>query len=225
MASNNKIDWISFSLNVLSVILGIVITFSVQGLINNSSEKKDVKNSLLLVKNELSDNIEYINFADTILTMYADASKFLIQYEGHYKDAPADSMAMYCNIPLTTADITHSEEALELLKTSSLFNKIKDLNLSLDIIHTYGAIEDIMKAVSIIFENKNNYMEAAIQSHVKEVLAQDDITAEQLWTAMTSSVEGKQFLRELQRLQSYFSTEETIQIIEETIDKIDKYIN
>lgn len=55
-----------------------------------------------------------ITFADSVLETYSRAARFLIRYEGRYAEAPEDSMAAYCNIPLTIFEITHSEEALEL---------------------------------------------------------------------------------------------------------------
>ena len=142
MKVKNNRDWFSYLMNFIAVCLGIVITFAGQGLINRHAEKNEVKRSLILVRNELEDNMSYIELSDSVLTLFSEAAEFLIRYEGHYAQAPEDSMAMYCNIPLTVFEITHSDEALELLKNSSLFTKIKDLDLSLEIIHTYGAIAD-----------------------------------------------------------------------------------
>lgn len=133
-------------------------------------------------------------------------------------------MAMYCNIPLTVYEVSASSEALELLKTSSLFTKIKDQSLSLEIIHTYGAIQDEMTTIKFIFDRKGKYMEDALQGKAKEVLAGNDITAASLWEAITSSNEGRQFLRELYRLQIFYSSDKTLATITETIAKIKAYI-
>ena len=133
-------------------------------------------------------------------------------------------MAAYCNVPLTVFEVTHSEEALELLKNSNLFTKIKDLDLSLEIIHTYGAIADEMAIVRMYNERKNSYFEDAMTEKVKNVLAQDNITAGQLWSAITDSMEGKQFLRELSRLQMTHDSSNVKAIIANTIASIDDYI-
>lgn len=226
MKSNNinRRDWFGYLMNFVAVCLGIVITFAGQGLINRHAERNEVKSSLLLVKNELQDNLSYIELADSILARYSAAAGFLIRYEGHFADAPQDSMAVYCNVPLTVYGITHSEEALELLKNSNLFTKIKDLGLSLEIIHTYGAIADEMTIVKFYNEHKNDYLEEAMTEDVKEVLSRDDITAEQLWSAITASREGKQFLRELSRLQMLHNSSGVKATIAGTISSIDKYI-
>ena len=220
-----KIDWANHLMNFAAVCLGIIITFAGQGLINSCAERKEVKSSLLLVRNELQDNLSYIELSDSLMKTYCEAAKFLIRYEGHYNDAPADSMMMHCNAPLFIFDITHAEEALDLMKNSSLFTKIKDLNLSLEIIHTYGKIADEMKMVKLYNEQKEKYLDEAIGAPVKKILSQDNITAIQLWNAITSSEEGKQFLRELYRLQIMHDSSDTKQVIENTIREIDQYIN
>lgn len=222
--TRNNRDWFGYLMNFVAVCLGIVITFAGQGLINRHAEKNEVKSSLILVKNELQDNLSYIELADSVLANYSDAAQFLIRYEGHYADAPQDSMAAYCNVPLTVFEITHSEEALELLKNSNLFTKIKDLDLSLEIIHTYGAIADEMMVVKFYNDHKSNYFEEAMTGKVKEVLSQDNITAEQLWNAITASKEGKQFLRELCRLQMAHDSSSVKATIANTIASIDRYI-
>ena len=224
-SNRNKKDWFGYLMNFVAVCLGIVITFAGQGLINRHAERNEVKSSLMLVKNELQDNLSYIEFADSVLAEYSAAAEFLIRYEGHYSDAPQDSMVAYCNVPLTVVEITHSEEALELLKNSNLFTKIKDLDLSLEIIHTYGAIADEMKLVKFYNEHKNDYLEEAMTEDVKEVLSRDNITAEQLWSAITASREGKQFLRELSRLQMLHNSSGVKATIAGTIASIDKYIH
>ena len=222
--NRNARDWFGYLMNFVAVCLGIIITFAGQGLINKIAEREEVKSSLILVRNELQDNLSYVELADSVLVKYSKAAQFLIRYEGRYSDAPKDSMAVYCNVPLTVFEITHSEEALELLKNSNLFTKIKDLDLSLEIIHTYGAIADEMTLVKFYNEHKNNYLDDAMTCKVKDVLARDNITAEQLWTAITDSREGRQFLRELSRLQMLHNSSDVKATIATTIASIDKYL-
>ena len=224
MGAKKNRDWFGYLMNFVAVCLGIVITFAGQGIINRHAERNEVKRSLILVKNELQDNISYIEFSDSALALLSEASRFLIKYEDRYAQAPADSMAAYCNVPLTVFEISHAEDALELLKTSSLFTKIKDQNLSLEIIHTYGAIADEMTVVRFYHERKNKYLEDALDGKVKDVLANDNITAVQLWSAITSSKEGKQYLRELSRLQMAHNSSEVRNTINNTIALIDQYI-
>lgn len=224
MESKKNRDWFGYLMNFVAVCLGIAITFAGQGIINRHAERNEVKRSLILVKNELKDNISYIEYSDSVLALFSDAAQFLIRYEGRYAQAPADSMAAYCNVPLTVFEISYADDALELLKTSSLFTKIKDLDLSLEIIHTYGAIADEMSVVRFYHERKGEYLEDALVGKVKDVLAKDNVTAVQLWDAITSTKEGKQYLRELSRLQMMHSSSDVRNTINNTVALIDKYI-
>lgn len=213
-----------FTLNFLAVVLGIVITFSGEGLISSHNEKKEVNSSLELVKNELTDNIGYIHIADSLLTLYSQSATFMLAYMDRFEEAPEDSLDMYCQVPLTMMDISASEEALELLKTSSLFTKIKDQKLSLDIIHTYGKIDDRMKLYKMVFDNISKYREVAITGDVKALLSRDNVTSAMLWTTIMSTVEGRHFIRELQVVGLYANSNAEQAQIHETIDKIDKYV-
>ena len=51
----------TFLKDLLAVVLGIFITFTIQGLINRSADKKDVRSSLELVRSELVRNIDDIS--------------------------------------------------------------------------------------------------------------------------------------------------------------------
>ena len=51
---------LNFFSNLLAVILGIVITFAVQGVINYGQDRRDVRSALELVRSELATNLEDI---------------------------------------------------------------------------------------------------------------------------------------------------------------------
>lgn len=77
-SNKNRRDWFGYLMNFVAVCLGIVITFAGQGLINRHAERNEVKSSLILVKNELQDNLSYIELADSLLTRCSAAAEFLI---------------------------------------------------------------------------------------------------------------------------------------------------
>ena len=51
----------SFLRDLLAVILGIFITFTIQGIIDRSHDRKNARSSLELVKAELAKNIEDVS--------------------------------------------------------------------------------------------------------------------------------------------------------------------
>ena len=70
----------SFLLNALSVILGIVITFTVQGMIDRSSDKADVRSALFLVRAELAKNMEDIDLMSDYLVQERESASYLISH-------------------------------------------------------------------------------------------------------------------------------------------------
>ncbi len=116
--------------------------------------------------------LSYIEYSDSVLSLFSETSQFLIRYEDRYAQAPADSMAV----------------------------------------------------VRFYHERKGKYLEDALNGKVRDVLVNDDITAVQLWDAISSSKEGKQYLRELNRLQMMHSSAEVRNTINNTIALIDNYI-
>ena len=54
-----------FLSNLLSVVLGIAITFAVQAIIDRSQTKKDIRAALELVRTELGTNIDDIGVMTT----------------------------------------------------------------------------------------------------------------------------------------------------------------
>lgn len=217
-------DWEDFLVKFLAVFLGIVITFSGNAYISKKKERKEVDAALRLVCKELKDNIDYMNFADSCFHNDYKAASYLIQYVGHYEDCNADSMKIYCNAPFMSYNITHSEDALELMKTSGLFAKMNP-DVALNIIHTYGYIQDFMKSVKFNDEKKSKYLEEAMTPEVKAVLASDSATAVGLWTSMTKTTEGNQFLRELRRTWIFGHSTEAQDSTKVAIERIEKYIN
>lgn len=213
-----------FLLNFMAVVLGIVITFSGEALISSHNEKKEVYSSLDLVKNELQDNLDYIQMADSVLRSYSHAADFLLKYEGHYDKAPIDSLILYTQYAFLMFEVSASQEALELLKTSSLFTKIKDQKLSLDIIHTYGTIEDRMLLYKMLFGQCNSERDAAVTDEVKNLLSDDSMTPAQCWSVIMSKPGGRNFLRLLQSMSIYGNSDEECRQVEATIEKISAYI-
>jgi len=213
----------SFLLNFFAVVLGIAITFGCDAIVSAKKEKAEVRSSLNLVKNELKDNVSYVMAGDTALLNYAKAARFLIRYEGRYQEAPADSLNMLCNYPLTIMKVETDEDALDLLKTSSIFTKIKDQELSLDIIRAYGLIEERVIVLKMVFDMVNSSREAAMTPSVNKSVACDNLTAEILWTAITSEDPGRQFLRELQRMDIYADSSKMQKGIDDIVARIEAY--
>ncbi|MDO5442244.1 MAG: hypothetical protein Q4G10_01095 [Bacteroidia bacterium] len=137
----SRIDWGSFSTDILSVVLGIFITFGIQGLIDRRHEKKEVMAALELVKEELINN--NINLCDAIgiISSEKSAAESISKNISSLQKCDADSVIAWNAILGNEYFFTITDDALELLKSSSLFQKINDKSLALSIIKAYDYLE------------------------------------------------------------------------------------
>ena len=147
-----------FFSELLAVVLGIVITFAVQGRIDKAHDRREVRKALELVRTELVSNREDINDLKEYLNQEMESALYLDENAALLKDLDRlDSLTaatVKYHLGYIGADvyIVFPHDALELLKMSSLFQKIGDNALSMKIIRAY----DCCSAMS-----------TSIESHVK----------------------------------------------------------
>ena len=144
-----------FFLDVLSVILGIVITFAIQGLIDRSRDRKNVRSAMELVRTELATNIEDINVMHDYLLEANRSALYFLQHSEELDACPEDSIEYHGSVLLAEVSLTTSSDALELLKSSSLFQKIGDNALSMKIIRAYDCCQVIVESIDRHFIAKN----------------------------------------------------------------------
>jgi len=196
----------SFLSNVLSVILGIAITFAVQGMIDRSRVRKDVRSALKLIRTELQSNQADIATMADYLDSERAAAKYFLSLDDGWTGASSDSVGIYGGILLSDASIALSDDALQLLKMSSLFQSIGNDGLSMKIIHAYDTCELIAAALNRHIEVRN--------VRLGEV--------EDIWTFFTSA-EGRKALR-LISLQANPARISETEDLETAIQAIDNYL-
>ena len=134
---------IDFVSDLLSVILGIVITFAIQGKIDRAADKKNVRSALELVRTELQTNLDDIGIMTDYLRAEGASAKYLLAHKDDIASCPKDSLDYHSGVVFASVSITTCHDALELLKMSSLFQKIENNPLSMKIIRAYDACESI----------------------------------------------------------------------------------
>ena len=132
---------LNFFSNLLAVILGIVITFAVQGVINRGQDRREVRSALELVRSELATNLEDIGMLDDFLDETQVSARYLVAHEKDIDKCPEDSVLYHTGIVYSDVSVALSHDALELLKMSTLFPKIGDNNLSMKIIRAYDTCD------------------------------------------------------------------------------------
>ena len=148
---------LNFFSNLLAVILGIVITFAVQGVINYGQDRKDVRSALELVRSELATNLEDIVALDEYFDDTQASARYLAAHEKDLAKCPEDSVLLHTGIVYADVSVALSHDALELLKMSTLFPKIGDNNLSMKIIRAYDACDLTVSNVARYLTRRDNH--------------------------------------------------------------------
>ena len=136
-----KERFLAFLGRMLSVTLGIVITFTVQGILDRQRDKRAVRSALELVRTELSSNLDDIGILTDYFRQERASAKYLSAHKKDLAKCPADSVNYHVGMVNADVSVAFSHDALELLKMSTLFPKIKDNDLSMKIIRAYDACE------------------------------------------------------------------------------------
>lgn len=218
-------DWEGFLMGFISVVLGIVITFGGEAWISSINEKNNVKEVLMLVCDELNNNIKIMDDVNEALELENRAAVYLMQYYDNFEACDKDSMRLYCNAPLSTLPTKPSQDALELLKTSALLPKVKDKTLMLNIIKAYKALQSETDNIDYYYDKKQKLVDEAMQEEAKAIFAQPHFTPAQMWSAITSTTEGRQFLHEINISVTFgFGHKETKQYLQDVVAEIEEYI-
>lgn len=151
-----------FLSNVLSVVLGIIITFSIQGMIDRSRDKKEVRSALQLVRTELQANVDDISVMSDYLQQEKASAGYILEHREDIDRCPFDSISFHTGIIFADATISVSHDALELLKNSSLFQKIGNNDLSMKIIRAYDSCGTIVESMNNHLGVKESQFESAV---------------------------------------------------------------
>lgn len=152
----------SFLSNILAVILGIFISFTIQGMIDRSRDRKNARSSLELVRSELVRNIEDVAIIKEYLDMEKESAAYLIANKDSLDKCPDDSISYHSGIVFADVSMSLSMDALELLKMSSVFQKLGKNDLSMKIIRAYDCCGSIVSNVNRHISIRDSRYESAI---------------------------------------------------------------
>lgn len=152
----------SFFSELIAVVLGIVITFAGQGMIDRAHDRKEVRSALQLVRTELISNRDDISELRTVLEQVQQSARYLADNSALLQNVHAldssDLRTLTYHQSMVFADIYLSlpHDALELLKTSSIFQKIGDNALSMKIIRAYDCCQVMLESINRHFVAKSS---------------------------------------------------------------------
>ena len=130
---------VTFFKDLLAIVLGIFITFAIQGMIDRSRDRKNTRSSLELVRSELVRNIEDVSIINEFLLTEKRSAEYLLANRDSLDKCPVDSVRYHEGIILADVSFSLSQDALELLKmSSSVFQNVGSNDLSMKIISQDG---------------------------------------------------------------------------------------
>lgn len=153
---------IDFLSNLLSVVLGIIITFTIQGMIDRAADRKYVRSALELVRSELATNMDDIMVMRGYLEQEKRSADYFLRHLDGLDGCPADSIAFHSSVLFGNATISVCDDALELLKMSSLFQKAGDNMLSMKIIRAYDSCESTARFINQRLNDHKSLFERSI---------------------------------------------------------------
>lgn len=141
------------------VILGIVVTFMASDALSEYSKSRELKKAMQLVREELSLNRENVRKIADWVKMNQYVGIMMLQAGKNLEGIPDDTLRKYVNIPFQTEDFLYTNHALELLKTSSLFQQMRDKEHALQLIKAYAELESVARTMDFFMKEKIKRME------------------------------------------------------------------
>ncbi len=166
----------AFFRHLLSVVLGIIITFSVQGVIDRAHVRREVRSALELVRAELVANIDDIKTMSDHMRQERKSAEYFLNNRLTLSKCPADSVNYHTGEIFAELSITMTQDALELLKMSSLFQKIGDNETSMKIIRAYDSCENAVSNLKNHIATRDEMIDRSInESNVRRIAAKGNI--------------------------------------------------
>lgn len=185
-----------FFRNFVAVVLGIAITFIGGDLISKRNSRQEVSKAMQLVKSELQINRGVVQEMLDREIREQNAARYLFDHKNDLNRAPADSLYLYAFQPFQMGTYTYTADAMEMLKMSSLIQKVKNKELALQIIRSYDAV----KSAATIFEsfiNTKKVMQEKMMANpgINDFFANNPQIPQEIWTLLFNRTEGIMFVQ------------------------------
>lgn len=222
-----KWELTDFFRNFIAVVLGIVITFVGSDIITKHHTQNEIKEAMRLVRSELLMNKLEVEKAGKQIALDQNGARYLLEYKGRVSEMPKDSLNIYGSLPFQWHNFHFTSDALEMLKVSALIQNMENKELALNIIKTYGAIQNVDNLFKIYSKYKEQ-AQNAVSAHPKAKAYLYNHDANDLvswWNLLFTLPEGLALIMSIQKIQNpqyYFDCSKQI---DETIIAIDKESN
>lgn len=166
LRSMGKIDWKKVKTTIRNwkpgeyirqtsiVVIGVLITFVGSELVTRCSEQKDIKSTMLLIRDELKSNRD--QFEDVMSEFNKDKriSTLLMEHDMKFRMIPEDSLRQFGFVLGHFRVFSCRRNAMDLLKNSMLMQKISDKEFLLLLIEAYETLESFRTLITQYYDMK-----------------------------------------------------------------------
>ena len=138
--SNNTAN---FFRELTTVVIGIVITFGGSALIQKCSDRKETVHILSMVRDELQENVNLVGMNRSVLIRDSVAAAVLRPCIRNPKLLPVDSLHKYMDAVMIAERYSFLTTSLEVLKSSSQVQAIRNKELLRDLFLAYANMNDL----------------------------------------------------------------------------------
>ncbi len=203
------------------VVIGVLITFGGSELVTRCSEQKDIKSTMLLIRDELKSNRK--NF-ETVVSEFCEderLSALLVKHDMNVREIPEDSLKQFRYSLGKIRNFAYIRNALDILKNSMLMQKISDKELLLSLTDIYETLEGYKMSVNGYYNMKE---EAVIPFYLMLTDEQTDKVNEGGWEAWEICLSDRK-QRNFWKIPKGYFTPDYRERIERKIDKMIQIID
>lgn len=206
------------------VTLGVVITFVGSDVISEYNTQSRLKTAIELVKSELKLK------RNDVLTMKARYDKevaaalYLEKYKGRLEQANEDTLAMCISIPFQSVRFNPVEDAMEVLKSSGLFQQIKNQELAIELIKTNDIVRMQAYGTFNSYTDRKKEMLDNLTNHPTYSVEYEKIEDSSVFDKAIFSWQYQNF-RELSLLPLFFINSDTFIGVVDVIDKMTEHLD
>lgn len=206
------------------VIVGIIVTFAASNAVSDYAEKKEITDALQLVKDELELNKQEMQRISDRIRLEQEACDYVLRYRDCLEKASEDTLKMYRNIPFQIRAFVYTKDAVELLKTSSLFQKIRPKALALRITRAYNNLETTAMLVKWFYDGKSAYTGRLLYNGIFDFYNKEQYNSvRNYWENFLSTHEGRNVCNYVvNNFVSFSPFQDRVNNLEETIRLLEK---
>lgn len=198
------------------VVIGVLITFVGSDLITRCSEQKDIKSTMLLIRDELANNRKNFDEITADFSMDERLSSLLVEHDMNCRAIPEDSLKQFRYSIGQIRSFIYTRNALDILKNSMLMQKISDKELLLALTDVYDTLEGYKMSVNGYYDMKED---AVITFYLTLTDEQTEKANEGGWEAWETYLSDRKVRNFLKIAQKYF-TPDYRKRIEQKLDEM-----